>query len=60
MHGDFLEESVDGKLVGGVCRLSGYIQEVRKKKKMFCMPLSAICLEDQSLILSIVEFQPLN
>ena len=30
MHGDFLAEDVDQKLVGGVSRLSGYINKVYK------------------------------
>ena len=29
MHGDFLAEQVDEKLVGGVSMLSGYIERVR-------------------------------
>lgn len=29
MHGDFLAEEVDSKLIGGVSRLSGYINKVR-------------------------------
>ncbi|MDD4189034.1 MAG: bifunctional UDP-sugar hydrolase/5'-nucleotidase [Eubacteriales bacterium] len=33
MHGDFLAENVDQKLVGGVSMLSGYVSEVRKKEK---------------------------
>ena len=28
-HGDFLAEKVDEKLVGGVSRLSGYVNKVR-------------------------------
>lgn len=30
LHGDFLPEVVDGKLVGGVSLLSGYVQNVRR------------------------------
>lgn len=33
MHGDFLAEEVDDKLVGGVSMLSGYINKVRTKEK---------------------------
>lgn len=33
MHGDFLAEHVDNKLVGGVSRLSGYIRKVRAEEK---------------------------
>ena len=32
MHGDFLAEDVDNKLVGGVSRLSGYINKVREEE----------------------------
>ena len=32
-HGDFLAEKVDEKLVGGVSRLSGYINKVRDEEK---------------------------
>ena len=33
LHGDFISEKVDKKLVGGVSRLSGYISKVRSKEK---------------------------
>ena len=33
MHGDFLAEKIDEKLVGGVSRLSGYINKVRNEEK---------------------------
>ena len=33
LHGDFLAEKVDEKLVGGVSRLSGYINKVRSEEK---------------------------
>lgn len=33
MHGDFLAENVDQKLIGGVSMLSGYISKVRKEEK---------------------------
>ena len=29
MHGDFLAENIDDKLVGGVSMLSGYLNRVR-------------------------------
>ena len=32
MHGDFLTEDVDGRLVGGISLLSGYVQKVRKEE----------------------------
>ncbi len=33
MHGDFLVEQVDEKLVGGVSLLSGYVSKVRREEK---------------------------
>ena len=33
LHGDFLAEKVDGKLIGGVSMLSGYISKTRKEEK---------------------------
>lgn len=33
MHGDFLAEQIDEKLVGGVSFLSGYVNMVRKQEK---------------------------
>ena len=33
LHGDFLAEQVDEKLVGGVSRLSGYVNKVRNEEK---------------------------
>ena len=30
LHGDFLVEEIDSKLVGGVSMLSGYVNKVRK------------------------------
>ena len=33
LHGDFLAEKVDKKLIGGVSRLSGYINKVRNEEK---------------------------
>ena len=39
LHGDFLAEKVDNKLVGGVSRLSGYINKVRNEEKnvLYCI-----------------------
>ncbi len=39
MHGDFLAEQVDKKLLGGVSRLSGYINKVRSEEKnvLYCV-----------------------
>ena len=33
LHGDFLVENVDDKLVGGVSMLSGYVNKVRREEK---------------------------
>lgn len=33
MHGDFMAEEVDSRLVGGVSRLSGYVNKVRSEEK---------------------------
>ena len=33
MHGDFLAENVDKKLVGGVSMLSGYVEKVRREEE---------------------------
>lgn len=33
MHGDFLAEQLDNKLVGGVSMLSGYVEKVRSEEK---------------------------
>ena len=30
LHGDFLAESLDDRLVGGVSRLSGYVNQTRR------------------------------
>lgn len=40
MHGDFLAENVDGKLIGGVSRLSGYVQKVRREEKSVLYAIS--------------------
>ena len=32
LHGDFLAERIDNKLVGGVSMLSGYINKVREEE----------------------------
>ena len=39
LHGDFLAEDIDNKLVGGVSRLSGYINKVRSEEKnvLYCI-----------------------
>jgi 5'-nucleotidase len=30
LHGDFLAENVDERLIGGVSRLSGYVNQTRR------------------------------
>lgn len=39
MHGDFLAEKIDSKLVGGVARLAGYVNKVRAEEKnvLYCI-----------------------
>ena len=37
LHGDFLAEQVDEKLVGGVSMLSGYIEKVRAEQPNRCV-----------------------
>ena len=39
LHGDFMSEKIDKKLVGGVARLSGYINKVKSKEKntIYCI-----------------------
>lgn len=43
LHGDFLAERIDNKLVGGVSMLSGYINKVAQKKRMLSTALLGIC-----------------
>ena len=39
LHGDFLAEEIDERLIGGVSMLSGYVGKVRKKEKntIYCI-----------------------
>jgi len=39
LHGDFMEEEIDGKMVGGVARLSGYLNRVRTEEEniVYCI-----------------------
>ena len=32
LHGDFLAEKVDDRLIGGVSRLSGYVNQIRREE----------------------------
>ena len=43
LHGDFLAEKVDEKLIGGVSRLSGYVNKVRNEEKTSFIPSPVIC-----------------
>lgn len=56
MHGDFFAEKIDSKLVGGVARLSGYVNKVRAEEKMCSMRLPGICFVVRSLIRSSEAF----
>lgn len=39
MHGDFLAERIDNKLIGGVSMLSGYISKVKQEEEnvLYCV-----------------------
>lgn len=56
LHGDFLAEQVDEKLVGGVSMLSGYIEKVRSPTPS--TSLQVICSGARSLIQSTRGFPP--
>ena len=56
LHGDFLAEKIDEKLVGGVSLLSGYIN----KRIMLFMLLPVICLEALLSILNTKAYQQLK
>lgn len=57
LHGDFIAEKVDEKLIGGVSRLSGYINKVRDEEKNVIYSISGDMFRG-SLIDS--EFQGLS
>lgn len=57
LHGDFLAEKVDDKLIGGVSMLSGYINKVREEEKNVIYSISGDMFRG-SLIDS--EFQGLS
>ena len=59
MHGDFLAEQIDEKLVGGVSFLSGYVNMVRRQEKTYSMLLREICFVVLSLIQNIRVYPPL-
>ena len=39
MHGDFFSEEADGKIMGGVSMLSGYVKKMRRENKntLYCI-----------------------
>ena len=43
MHGDFLAEQIDERLVGGVSLLSGYVNRVRREEKNVIYAVAGIC-----------------
>ena len=50
LHGDFLAEKVDDRLIGGVSRLSGYVNQTRGEESNTLyldskVPSSEICNE---------------
>lgn len=57
MHGDFLTEEIDDKLVGGVSMLSGYVDKVRKEE-----PNTLYCIAGDMFRGSVIdsEFQGLS
>lgn len=57
MHGDFLTEEIDNKLVGGLSMLSGYVNRVRQEK-----PNTLYCIAGDMFRGSVIdsEFQGLS
>ena len=41
LHGDFLAEKIDEKLIGGVSMLSGYVNKVRNEEQKLCNRVDA-------------------
>ena len=60
MHGDFLAEKIDCKLVGGVSLLSGYVNKVRAEEKMCSIALLATCSAAPLSTLNSRVFLPLR
>ena len=56
MHGDFFAEKIDSKLVGGVARLSGYVNKVRAEERNVLYAIAGICFVVRSLIRSSEAF----
>ena len=45
LHGDFIAERIDEKLIGGVSMLSGYVGRVRRKEKNTIYCIATSCRE---------------
>lgn len=60
LHGDFLAEQVDEKLVGGVSMLSGYIEKVRAEEPNTIYAIAGDMFGARSLIRSTRAFPPLR
>ena len=41
LHGDFLAQKIDEKLIGGVSMLSGYVNKVRNEEQTLCNRVDA-------------------
>ena len=53
LHGDFLSEKIDRRLMGGVSMLSGYVNRVRAEenlhvKAVYCHPAYLIAMQSTS------------
>lgn len=58
LHGDFLAEQVDEKLVGGVSMLSGYIEKVRAEQPNTIYVIAGDMFRARSLIPNTRGFPP--
>ena len=58
MHGDFIAENIDSKLVGRVSLLCGYVNKVRAEEKMCSIALPEICFGAPSLTLNLRASPP--
>ena len=60
LHGDFLAEHIDEKLVGGVRYYLAISMTYERKKRMLYMPLREICSVVPSLTVNIRDYQQLK
>ena len=60
LHGDFLAEHIDEKLIGGVSLHLAISMMYERKKRMLYMPLREICSVVPSLIVNIRDYQQLK